>query len=195
MHTSARVSARVAALSLAAILALPAIVLAEYLGTDCRHRRHDGHHPVVRLTARGDESRSTPSGTCRRSTSTRWATSKPRRSARMPCRSRRPAPRPRSGFEPMAARCRSRPRPGPSADLVGTGSWSADVFGTGETTDRPVHRSGTPADGTPTVTIDSVSAPSAVTRGAEAQRGQEREAWLRRVGGRHVQLRRLRQAH
>lgn len=51
---------------------------------------------------------------------------------------------------------------GSLADLLGSGTWSADVFGTGETT-TVAYTIGDAGDGTPTISIDSVSAPSGVT--------------------------------
>jgi hypothetical protein len=51
---------------------------------------------------------------------------------------------------------------GSLADLLGSGTWTADVFGTGEQT-TVNYTIGDAGGGVPTVSIDSVSAPSAVT--------------------------------
>lgn len=160
MHTSARVSARVAALSLAAILALPAIVLADtsapiaatggmtatipLFGTPLTVAvtlDPVGNVSAVDLDPVGDFE-ATQVGAHAVSFASTGSTAQVRI---------------RAHGSSMSIKAKA----GSLADLVGTGSWSADMFGTGEAT-TVQYTVGDAGGGTPTVTIDSVSAPAAV---------------------------------
>lgn len=160
MHISAGVSARVTALSLAAILALPAVVLADTSAPIAATGGMTATIPLfgspltvaVTLDAVGNVSgvdldpvgdfEATQVGPHAVSFASTGSTAQVRI---------------RAHGNSMSIKARA----GTLGDLVGSGTWSADVFGTGETT-TVQYTVGDAGDGTPTVSIDSVSAPADV---------------------------------